>query len=360
MAGVGESSRRIGVGVVGCGYWGMNIVRNIIESSRCRLVAACDRDPEKLKKVAQRYPSVVTTQEFGVLLDRADIAAVFVVTPISSHYPLANEALLAGKHVFVEKPLAASVQEAEKLAATASARNLTLMVGHTFEYSPPVRKVKEIIDMGHLGKIDFITTTRVNLGIHQSDSSVIWDLAPHDFSMLFYWLDEEPKTVSALGRGFVFSEIPDVAFVNLTFPSGAIANVQLSWLSPCKLRSTTIVGTERMLTYDDLDPLERVRVFDKGVSIKDPETFGEFQLTYRTGGITSPVLDNYEPLQEEVTHFADCILNGTPPMTDACSGIRVVRAIELAEMSLKRGGYPVENKALSQSRPTPKTPVDAR
>ena len=256
---------------------------------------------------------------------------MIIATPISTHFELAMAAIKAGKHTFVEKPMTASVLEAKELLAAAEARNMTLMVGHTFEFSAPVIAIKELIASGELGDIYYISSSRINLGLHQKDVSVIWDLAPHDFSILFDWLGEEPEHVSAVGRGCVKCEIPDVAFVNLRFPSGAIAEVQLSWLSPVKLRRTLVVGSKKMLVYDDTESVEKVKVFDHGVNVIEPGSFGEFQMSYRTGDIVSPHLDASEPLFLEAAHFVDCVRTGARPKTDGASGLRVVRALEQAE-----------------------------
>lgn len=331
-------ANKIVVGVVGYGYWGPNLVRNYSECKNCTIKHVCDISETQLQKVVGRYPSINVTRDYNVLLNDNDLDAIIIATPISIHYPLAKQAILKKKHVFVEKPLASTLDEAQELVELAEKQEVTLMVGHTFEYSPPVVKIKEIISGGELGKIYYISSSRVNLGLHQSDASVIWDLAPHDFSIIFYWLDEEPLTISAFGRGCIKPDIPDVAFLNLKFPSGAVAEVQLSWLSPVKLRRTVVVGSKKMLLYDDTEPAEKVKIFDHGVKFANPQSFGEFQLSYRTGDIVSPHLDNYEPLFAEANHFLECIVSGKKPRTDGQSGLRVVRALEMAENSLRSNG----------------------
>jgi len=328
------------VGLVGYGYWGPNLLRNYMECAEAEIKYVCDRDEGRLGTVGERYPSLSLTTRVGDLLADPEVDALLIATPIPTHYPLARDAITAGKHVFVEKPLAASSDEAERLLGMAADRGLTLMVGHTFEYSPPVVKIKELIDSGELGRIFFISSSRINLGLHQSDVSVIWDLAPHDFSILFNWLDEEPYRISAVGRSCVHSRVPDVAFINLSFKSGAVAEVQVSWLSPIKLRRTILVGSRKMLLYDDTEPVEKVKVFDHGVTLREPGSFGEFQLSYRTGDILSPHLNNKEPLLLEAQHFIDCVTSGKSPQTDGRSGIRVVRALERAEASLRCNTYP--------------------
>jgi len=273
-----------------------------------------------------------------VLRDPA-IDAVYLATPVSTHYRLSKEALLAGKHVLVEKPIATTADEAEELAALSRARGLVLMVGHTFVFSPPVRKVKELIDGGTVGPIHYIDTSRVNLGLFQKDVSVLWDLAPHDVSIIMYWLDEAPLNVSARGRSYHDDNLEDVAFLTLEFPSGVLAHIQVSWLAPTKLRRTSVVGRNRMVVYDDLEPVEKVKVFDRGVE-RQPTTFGEFQLTYRSGDILSPALDPAEPLRIEVQHFVECALAGREPITGARAAADVVRVIQAAERSLRNAGRP--------------------
>ncbi len=329
----------LGVGVVGCGYWGPNLVRNLVENRRCRTLTVCDLKAERLQNLKQRYPHVATTASYRDMLDSPDVDAVVIATPLSTHYPLAEAALLAGKHAFVEKPFTATSAQARRLIELASASKLALMVGHTFTYAPAVRHIGDMIKAGELGTVYYISSTRVNLGLHQKDVSVIWDLAPHDLSMLFAWLGEPPLQVSAVGRDYVQPGIPDVAFIDLVFGSGAIAHVQVSWLAPSKLRNTTIVGSRRMVVYDDTENIEKVKVFDKGVSYRDPQTFGEFQLSYRSGDIISPSIDTYEPLQAEIDDFLSSAAQGTRPQSDGESGLHVVRVLEAAERSLKNGGH---------------------
>ncbi len=328
----------ISIAVIGLGYWGPNLLRNLYESRACGRLIACDLDDKKLEKIRTRYPAVQTTRDFEQVISSPEVDAVVVATPVSTHHPLAKKALLAGKHVFIEKPMAADSGTAAELISLAQKNKRVLMVGHTFEYSPPVIKIREIISSGELGEIYYISSSRVNLGLHQKDVSVIWDLAPHDFSSIFYWLNETPARVSAMGRDFVQKGIPDVAFINLEFPGGAIAHVQVSWLSPSKLRRTAVIGSEKMLVYDDTENIEKVKIFDKGVDYKDPETFGEYQLSYRAGDVISPRLDTYEPLRKEMLHFIECCSTGTTPKTDGANGLRVVKTLEAAEISLHEGG----------------------
>ncbi len=323
-------------GIVGLGYWGPNLLRNIYANRRNGGLLICDSNAARLNKMAKHYPDIQSTREYQDLINNDDLNAIVIATDVSSHFPLAKQALQAGKHVFVEKPFASCIEEAEELVDLGKKNGLITMVGHTFMFSPPVIKTKEIIDSGDLGDIHFITSSRVNLGLHQKDVSVIWDLAPHDFSMLFYWLNEEPTEVNAFGHAYVLDEIPDVAFIDLAFPSGSIANVQVSWLSPSKLRRTVIVGSRKMLVYDDTEPLEKIKIFDKGVEVIEPESFGEYQLSYRTGDIVSPKLDAGEPLASEMEEFLRCIETGSTPKSSGAEGLAVVRALELADDSLRK------------------------
>jgi predicted dehydrogenase len=328
------------VGVVGCGYWGPNLIRNLVENRRCDGVVVCDLEESRLDYVRQRFPVAGTTLDYQEVLDDPQIGAVVIATPLSTHFDLARRALSAGKHVFVEKPFAHTSVEARTLIDLAKTSGKVIMVGHTFEYSPAVRKIGAVIRSGELGDVYYISSTRVNLGLHQKDVSVVWDLAPHDLSMIFAWLGEQPVQVVAVGRDYVQPGLPDVAFIDLTFGSGVLAHVQVSWLSPSKLRNTTIVGSRKMLVYDDTEHLEKVKIFDKGVNYRDPETFGEYQLSYRAGDIVSPKLDSYEPLQAEVDDFLRAIMENGTPGVDGYSGLRVVRVLEAAERSLLNGGRP--------------------
>lgn len=322
--------------LIGYDYWGPNLARNLYENRDCDLMYICDVDERRLKKAKDRFPLVDITSFSSTIMEDESVQAVLIATPIGSHFGLAKEALLSGKDVFVEKPMTNTSRDAQELVDLAEKGGNILMVGHTFEYSPPVLKVKELLDQGELGDILFISSTRVNLGIHQRDVSVIWDLAPHDISILMNWLGEEPSSMHVLGRGCVMSEIPDVAFLSMNFPSHVIANIEVSWLSPTKLRRTTVVGSRKMLVYDDTEHLEKIRVFDKGVVFKEPEDFGEFQLSYRTGNVVSPFVENYEPLQAEISHFLECVRERRTPRTDGRCGLRVVKALEMAERFLHK------------------------
>ena len=315
------------VAVVGYGYWGPNLLRNYVELPGAWVEWVCDSRPEALAKAKSRYPAVPSTTDYQQVLDDERVDAVVIATPISTHFPLAKRALLAGKHVFVEKPMTGSTADAVELVELAEEKDLILMVGHTFVFSPPVRKVKEII-----------ASSRVNLGLHQRDVSVVWDLAPHDLSILHYWLEETPNRVSVSGRACINPGIPDVAFINLCFPSGVVAELQVSWLSPVKLRRTMVVGSKKMLLYDDTESVEKVKIFDHGVDFKDPQTFGEYQLSYRTGDILSPKISGSEPLGIEAAHFLECLETGAQPITDGHAGVAVVASLEAADYSLRHKG----------------------
>ena len=325
------------VAVIGLGYWGPNLARNLQECAEAELTALCDLSGERLARLGRRYPAAAQYQSLDCLLADTEIEAVAISTPVGTHHRIASAALSAGKHVFVEKPLAASSEEALDLIALAQEKECVLMPGHTFLYSPPVRTIRTLIDSGEIGEIYFISTSRVNLGLHQPDVSVAWDLGPHDFSILRYWLGETPSFASALSRGFILPGTPDVAFINLEFPSNTIAHVELSWLAPSKLRRTAIVGSRKMIVYDDTSP-EPVRVFDSGVVPNDPSTFGEYQLTYRTGDIVSLRVDAVEPLGLEMQDFCNAIRTGQTPVSSAELGLEVVRMIEAVDHSLRQEG----------------------
>jgi predicted dehydrogenase len=328
------------IAVVGAGYWGPNLIRNFASQRNCNELWVCDLNPKRLEWVKERFPTVHVTQNYDEVLN-SKVDGVVVATSVGSHYSLASKALEAGKHVFVEKPLAASVEQATRLVDQAERSGKHLMVGHTFEYSPPVLKISEMMKNKELGQIFFVSSMRVNLGLHQKDVSVIWDLAPHDFSILFNWLGERPTMIAAVGKDYVQKGICDVAFISCEFASGVVAHLEVSWLAPSKLRRTTVVGAKKMVVYDDTETVEKVRIFDRGVDFKDPETFGEFQLSYRTGDILSPKLDQYEPLAAETAEFIRAIEDNKRPRTDGRNGLRVVEALAAAQHSMEEGGVPV-------------------
>jgi predicted dehydrogenase len=333
-------SERVRLAVVGLGYWGPNLLRNLVDLEEAEVVLMCDERPERLALWSRRYPAVETTTDYLQVVSDDRVDAVAVATPVATHFDLAARALEFGKHVFVEKPLAASSEEATELIRIARKEGRLLMPGHTFLYSPPVVFIRELIESGTLGDLYFVSTSRVNLGLHQPDVSVAWDLGPHDFSILRYWLGESPTFVSALSRACVIPGTPDVAFINMTYPSGTIAHIELAWLAPSKLRRTAVVGSERMVVYDDTSP-EPVRVFNSGASLKDPESFGEYQLSYRTGDIVSPRIDGVEPIYRQMEDFCSAVRERTEPRSSARIGLEVVQTIEMVDRSLSSGGTPV-------------------
>jgi predicted dehydrogenase len=336
----------VSIAVVGLGYWGPNLIRNLHEIPGAEVAWICDLEPAALETIGKRYPAVRRTRNVEDVLADPSVEAIAIATPVSTHFMLAEAALRAGKHVFVEKPLAASSAEAIELIHMAETSSLVLMPGHTFLYSPPVNVVRDLIDSGQLGEIYFISTSRVNLGLHQPDVSVAWDLAPHDFSILRHWLGHAPTTVSALSRDCIVPGTPDVAFINLEFPAGAIAHVEISWLAPSKLRRTAVVGSEKMVVYDDTSN-EPVRIFDSGVQLPTPESFGEYRLSYRTGDIVSPRVEPSEPLLLEMTDFCRAVRQATTPVSSWEVGLDVVRMIEAVDVSLARSGERVDVASVS-------------
>lgn len=336
------------VGLLGCGYWGPKLARNFHEMNSAQLAWACDYDQEKLDHIKGLYPYVRTTRDYHEML-ASDVEAIAIATPVSTHRRLAVDALKAGKHILVEKPLAASVREAEEIVRTGEQVRRVVMVGHTFQYNPAVEAVRRVVASGELGDIYYINCARVNLGLFQSDVNVIWDLAPHDISILCYILDEVPISVSARGGVFVQKDkgLHEIAQINLQFPSGAIADVRVSWLDPFKIRRLTIVGSKKMLVYDDLAD-DKVVIFDKGVDIPAvTDVMEEFKLSYRNGEVTSVPVAWVEPLRQECEHFIHCIRTGERPRSDGAMGVQVVRVLEAAQISLLDSGMPVNVASLT-------------
>jgi predicted dehydrogenase len=329
----------VNLAVVGLGYWGPNILRNAWELEDVRVGVMCDRDEDALARQARRYPASRMVKDFDEVLADDSVHAVCIVTPISTHYEMGMAALEAGKHVFIEKPLASTVKECEDLIDLAAEKNLVLMPGHTFLYSPPVIATKERLDSGEIGKLYFGTSSRVNLGIHQRDVSVVRDLAPHDFSILLYWLGR-PSFLRGIARDTIVPGTFDVAFIDVGYENGALVHLELSWLAPTKLRRTVLVGSEKMIVYEDTNP-EQVRVFDRGVEVVEPKSFGEFQLSYRTGDVLTPRLAPSEPLRVELQDFVDSIREGRQPRSNMQLGRDVVRMVEATEQSLGFNGAPV-------------------
>jgi len=328
------------VGVIGCGYWGPKLARNFHELSDVALEWVCDFRQERLDHLKGLYPQVRTTQDYRDLL-ASDMDAVVIATPVSTHHRLALEALRAGKHVLVEKPVAASVQEAEEIVAAGERQGRLVMVGHTFEYNPAVEAVRTIIASGELGEIYYINGTRVNLGLFQPDINVVWDLAPHDFSILLFVLGLDPDTVSARGGVYVQRRkgVHDVAYLTLYFPDGVLADVRVSWLDPCKIRHYTVVGSEKMLVYDDIAPENKILIYDKGVEVPPySDTEEQFHLSYRYGDAVPYPVNWVEPLRVECQHFVDCVREGKEPRSSGKVGLKVVKVLEAAQRSLLNGG----------------------
>lgn len=329
----------INVGVIGCGYWGPNLIRNFNQLSEVNMSKCCDLDSKRLNHIKALYPNIVPITNYSEVLKDPEIGAVAIATPVHTHFKIAKEALLHDKHIFVEKPITTNSEQAEELIELASKRGKILMVGHTFEYTPAVNKVKELISQGEIGEVYYINSTRVNLGLFQTDINVIWDLAPHDISILLYMLNVQADRVSARGESYVRKGIEDVGYLTLRFPNKVFANLHVSWLDPCKLRKMTIVGSKKMMVYDDIDIEGKIRIYDKGVSVQPYyDTFGEFQLLYRSGDMLMPKLGNAEPLGVECAHFIECIREKKNPRSDGLSGLRVVKVLEAATRSIQNGG----------------------
>lgn len=325
------------VGVIGAGYWGPNLIRNFIQLNRSTVKQVADLDEKRLNHMKALYPMISTTTDYRDLLNDSDIEIIAVATPVHTHFKFASEALQAGKHVFVEKPIAASTKEAEKLVALSKEHNRKLMVGHTFIYTAAVRKMKEIIDSGELGEIYYINAQRLNLGLFQPDINVIWDLAPHDISVILYLLGQEPKAVHATGKAHINPLIEDVAVLTMEFADNLIAFVQTSWLDPDKIRKMTIVGSKKMMLFDDVHPTEKIKIYDKGVEKPHHyDTFAEFHYSYKYGDIIIPKIDGNEPLRTELAHFIDCIENDEIPMSDGSKGVQVVKILEASQKSLQQ------------------------
>jgi predicted dehydrogenase len=339
---MGAGQSKLGIAVVGYGYWGPNITRNLVESSDFELLGLCEQSAWRAEDFERRHPGVPVERELDRILLDPDIDAVAIVTPPHTHYSLARQALEAGKHVLVEKPLATSSADAAELIMLAEERGLVLMPGHTFVYSPSVVKVHDLIREGVLGDVYFVTSARMNLGKYQRDG-VIRDLAPHDLSILNYWLGEAPTHVVANGRSVFHEHVHETAFLTLSYASGATANVQISWLAPSKVREMVVVGSSRMVHYEDTSADESVRIYDRGLDFSEPPSnFGEHRLTYRTGDMVAPRIDACEPLGVELQDFANSIRTGAEPRSNATFGLEVVLALEALEHSLHFGGTYVQ------------------
>jgi predicted dehydrogenase len=333
----------IGIGVIGYGYWGPNLVRNFVEVAGSRVVAVGDLRPERLAQVQARYPGVKATGDFRELLADPEVDAIVIATPVSTHFDLALQALQAGKHVLVEKPLTTTARQGERLVEEAARRQRVLMVDHTFIYTGAVRKIKELVDEGRLGRLYYYDSVRVNLGLFQHDVNVLWDLAVHDLSIMDYVLGRQPRAVAATGMAHVPDRPEDVAYLTCFFDDTLIAHFHVNWLAPVKIRRTLIGGDQRMIVYDDLEPSEKVKVYDKGITLNNgPEGLYQMLVGYRTGDMWAPQLNTAEALRVEAAHFLECIEHGKHPVTDGQVGLNVVRVLEAATQSLKLRGQPVE------------------
>lgn len=336
------ASAKMGVGVIGCGYWGPNLIRNLNALGDCEVRWLCDLDAKRLQHLSRLYSIPGTTHDMQQLLDDKNVHAIIIATPVSTHFKLAKASLMAGKHVFVEKPLARSTAECAELIQLASERGLTLMVGHTFLYSAPVRKIKEIIDRGDIGQLRYISARRLNLGLFQKDINVAWDLAPHDISIILYLLGEMPFSVNCRGHANVRPGIEDITNMCLNFDGARFASIQSSWLDPLKVREMTIVGDRRMILYNDVAPLEKIKIFDARVETPPHyDTFAEFQYAYHYGDMYVPYLRQEEPLKVECQHFMDCIKTGATPISSGEDGFKMVQVLESASASLKQRGAEV-------------------
>ena len=328
-------------GVIGYGYWGPNIVRNVSGLENGQLATICDQNAGALKRASKLYPGVTLTTDANEILTSPDIDAVAVVTPVWTHFELAKATLENGKHVFVEKPFTSTSQQAEELIELATKKNLQIMVDHTFLFSGAVKKIRDIVDKGTLGSLYYFDSTRVNLGLFQHDVSVVWDLAPHDLSIMDHILRMKPEAVVTTGAKHV-NDLADMAFITVYFPGSLIAHINVNWLSPVKVRMTLIGGKDKMLLWNDLEPDEKIKVYDKGVDVTSGQGVYDLLVSYRSGDIYSPKVEQTEALKLELNYFVECILNNQAPMNDGAAGLRVVRLLEAAERSLNEQGRIVQ------------------
>ncbi len=323
-------------GVVGCGYWGANHVRVLNQHEDISLEIVCDGNPDSLERVRGLYPAVRTTGDFRQLLD-SDVEAVVISTPVDTHYRLAKDALLAGKHVLVEKPMSTSVQACQELIELADSRRLTLMTGHTLLYHPAVEFLKELLQAGHLGDLYYADSARLNLGVFRSDVNVLWDLAPHDISILLYLLNVGPDWVNAHATAHINPTHFETAYVDMGFPGEVLGHVHVSWLDPCKVRRLTLVGSKRMVVFDDASPAEQLRIYDKGVSVSANGNGSNGEVQYRHGEVLMPFISSEEPLKRQATDFIRSVSNGSRPVSDGSLALQVVSILEAADKSLSNG-----------------------
>jgi len=330
----------IKIGIVGFGYWGPNLARNFFAMPECELLAICEKNADLAQKAARMYGGVYVTDNYDELLNNDEIDAIVIATPVSTHYDLAKNALLAGKDVLIEKPLTHTAAEAAELIDIAEQNKRILAVDHTFLYTGAIRKIKEIIDSGGIGRIIYIDSSRLNLGLFQSDVNVIYDLAPHDLSIVCQLLGKEPKYVQAFGTSHEWSKHEYLAYLHLEYEDGTTAHFHFNWLAPVKVRRMLIGGADKMIVYDDMEPSEKVKIYDKGIVLKenDLDSIYKVYIDYRTGDMVAPKLEHREALAVEAEHFVDCVKNRTAPLTDGYSGLRVVKIIEAAQRSICNKG----------------------
>jgi len=333
----------VNTAVIGCGYWGPNLVRNFFSLSDCDVKSVCDIDTKRLDHIKSLYPRIHTSKEYTGIINDPDIEAIAIATPVRFHYEMAKLSLENRKHTFIEKPMASSVAECKDLIEIAKKNKLILMVGHTFIYSTPIQKIKQIFDSGELGKIQYISCKRLNLGLFQKDINVAWDLAPHDISIILHLMGDMPESINCQGKAHVNPSIEDVTCMTLNFRDNGLAIIQSSWLDPNKVREITFVGTKKMLVYDDIEPNEKIRIYDKSVDIPPHyDTFAEFQYSYHYGDMHCPYMKLTEPLRVECQHFIDCIKNKSTPLSNGEEGLKVVQVLEYASESLNKNGANVK------------------
>lgn len=339
----------IGVAIVGAGYWGQNLIRNFWEAEGCRLVAVCDTDSMVLSKALRRYPTIEVTQDFSTVVRHIGVDAVVIATPASTHFDFARQVLKSGKHVLVEKPLTTNTQDAQRLIDLAAAKQKVLMVDHTFLYTAAVRRMKQLVDAGEVGDLLYFDSVRINLGLLQSDTNVLWDLGPHDFSILDHLCDLQPAAVSAIAGKHFGYPFEDIVYVTVRYESSFIAHFHLNWLSPVKVRLTLVGGSKKMIVYDDMESDEKVKVYDKGVTVNQSgETRNRLLAAYRRGNMMAPTLDNTEALRLVARDFIGAIVENRSPIADGMAGFRVVRLLEAAQKSMD-SGREVKLKALAAS-----------
>jgi predicted dehydrogenase len=331
------SESTVRFGVIGYGYWGPNVVRNLDRLDETELVAVCDKSPACRHKASKAYPDVLVTADPAELMSSPEIDAIAVVTPVWTHYELAKTALLHGKHVFVEKPFTSTAAQAEELIELAARKNLKIMVDHTFLFTGAVQKIKKLLNEGALGKLYYYDSTRVNLGLFQHDVNVVWDLAPHDLSIIDHLIQMTPEAISATGQTHLNGH-EDVAFITLYFPDKVIAHINVNWLSPVKVRTTLIGGEKKMLVWNDLEADEKIKIYDKGVQITSREGLYNLLVNYRSGDMWAPQIEQVEALTQELAYFTDCIMNDKNPVNDGAAGLRVVRMLEAANQSIRKQG----------------------